>query len=314
MDTNAQAPGTGLSLRYLLVGLGNIGQKRRAVLGDRCVATVDPYNAEADHRDAEACPAASYDAVVLAVPNEVKIGLMRRFLGMGKHVLVEKPLIVDEPATDELRRIAAPSGAVWQTSYNFRVEPMVVALKRHLEEGTIGRFYRARMFYGNGTAGQLAKTWRDSRYGVLEDLSSHLIDITGFVFGRGGAAFQVWERRGYELDGVDHAILATRDRSIVLENSFLSWKNTWRIEVTGADGSLEMDGLTKWGESRLVVRRRKRPSGVPDETVERAFGPDPTWLADLRRFEALVLAGESSGENDLWISNSIRQAAEAPLP
>ena len=31
-------------MRYLVVGLGNIGGKRRAVLGDRCIATVDPFN------------------------------------------------------------------------------------------------------------------------------------------------------------------------------------------------------------------------------------------------------------------------------
>ena len=40
-------------MRYLLVGLGNIGAKRRAILGERCVATVDPFNAAADFRQPE---------------------------------------------------------------------------------------------------------------------------------------------------------------------------------------------------------------------------------------------------------------------
>lgn len=307
-------PGAGLRLRYLLVGLGNIGRKRQAALGDQCVATVDPNVQDADHQRHEECPPASYDAVVLAVPNEVKVELMQAFLDLGKHVLVEKPLILDDATAADLRRRAAAAGACWQTSYNFRVEPNVVALKRHLETGSIGRFYRARMFYGNGTAGQIARTWRDSRFGVLEDLSSHLIDLVGFAFGRPGVELHVWERRGHELQGIDHAILATDDRSIVLENSFLSWKNSWRIEVIGEKGSLEMDGLTKWGESRLVLRRRKLPSGIPEETVEVAHGPDPTWAADLRRFEELSAAGESSCDNDLWISRTIRNAAERILP
>ena len=46
-----------LRMRYLVVGLGNIGEKRRAVLGDRCVATVDPFNPAADYRRPEDCPA-----------------------------------------------------------------------------------------------------------------------------------------------------------------------------------------------------------------------------------------------------------------
>ena len=77
------------------------------------------------------------------------------------------------------------------------------------------------------------------------------------------------------------------DRAVVIECSFLAWKNRWRIEVTGDRGQLEMDGLTKWGGSELIVRRRKLPSGVPDETRETVPGPDQTWAGDLRHFEEL---------------------------
>ena len=133
-------------MRYLLVGLGNIGGKRRAVLGDRCVATVDPFNPAADFRQPDQCPDERYDAAILAVPNDVKVRLMEYFLTRGKHVLVEKPLILDPATGEQLGRLARASGAIWYTSYNFRFEPNVVALKRHLDAGTIGRLYRVRMF------------------------------------------------------------------------------------------------------------------------------------------------------------------------
>jgi hypothetical protein len=45
-------------------------------------------------------------------------------------------------ASAEKDRCGVASGAIWYTSYNFRVEPKVLALKRHLEGGTIGRLYR----------------------------------------------------------------------------------------------------------------------------------------------------------------------------
>ncbi len=173
-------------MRYLLVGLGNIGGKRRAVLGARCVATVDPFNASADFRQPEECATDRYDAAILSVPNDVKVRLMEFFLTRGKHVLVEKPLILDPETGGQLSRAARAGGAVWYTSYNFRFEPNVLALKRHLEAGSIGRLYRVRMFYGNGTAGNIAGTWRDSPLGILEDMASHLIDLAGFVFGRFG--------------------------------------------------------------------------------------------------------------------------------
>lgn len=300
-------------MRYLLVGLGNIGSKRKAILADRCVATVDPFNPAADHRTAGECAPDRYDAAILAVPNEAKLELLEFFLDRRKHVLVEKPLILDEPTADDLLARSARTDAIWYTSYNFRFEPNVIALKRHLDAGDIGRVYRVRMFYGNGTAANLAATWRDSRFGVLEDMAGHLIDLTGFLFGKFGSEFQVWERRGYELKGIDHCILATTDRSVVIESSFLSWKNRWRIEVTGDRGALEMDGLTKWGESTLVLWRRRFPSGAPEESREVAHGPDPTWAADLRHFEECAAAGRTSCENDLWISRTIVAAAAARM-
>jgi predicted dehydrogenase len=300
-------------MRYLLVGLGNIGAKRRAVLGDRCVATVDPFNPAADFRQPGQCPDERYDAAILAVPNDVKVRLMEYFLTRGKHVLVEKPLILDPATGEQLGRLARASGATWYTSYNFRFEPNVVALKRHLDAGAIGRLYRVRMLYGNGSAGNIVGTWRDSPLGILEDMASHLIDLTGFVFGRFGSEFRVWERRRHELKGFDHCLLATSDRSVTIECSFLSWRNRWRIEALGEEGALEMNGLTKWGRSELVILRRRRPSGVPDESREMAHGPDPTWAADIRHFEAMAATGATSAENDLWLSRAVHAAAAAPL-
>ena len=300
-------------MRYLLVGLGNIGGKRRAILGERCVATVDPFNADADFRQPEECATDRYDAAILAVPNDVKVRLMEFFLARGKHVLVEKPLILDPETAGQLSRAARSGGAIWYTSYNFRFEPNVLALKRHLEAGTIGRLYRVRMFYGNGTAGNIAGTWRDSPLGILEDMASHLIDLAGFVFRRFGSEFRVWERRGYELKGFDHCLLATMDRAVTVECSFLSWKNRWRIEALGEEGALEMNGLTKWGKSELTILRRRRPSGIPDERREIAQGPDPTWAADIRHFEEMVATEATSCDNDLWLSRAVQAAATARL-
>lgn len=299
-------------MRYLIVGFGNIGAKRRGILGERCVATVDSFNKMADYVAPEQCPLDDYDAAILAVPNQAKLALLEFFLRHRKHVVVEKPLLFpDWETASRLEHLARTHGVIWYTSYNFRFEPNVVALKRHLESGTIGAMYRARMFYGNGTVANIAGSWRDSRLGVLEDMATHLIDLTGFVFGRFGVDFLVWERCGHELKGVDHCILATADRCIVIECSFLSWKNRWSIEIIGEKGSLHMDGLTKWGPSELVIRRRRFPSGVPDETRGVVQVPDPTWKADLEHFEALAAAGETSCENDWWISRTILTAATA---
>jgi len=66
-----------------VVGFGNLGRRRAALLGPRCVATVDPQAPGADHRTVDAVVADRYDAVILAVPNRDKPDYVRRFLRSG---------------------------------------------------------------------------------------------------------------------------------------------------------------------------------------------------------------------------------------
>lgn len=301
-------------MKYLVVGYGNIGHKRRQVLGERCAATVDPYRPEADYRRLEDVPTDVYDAAVLAVPNDTKLTLLEALLERGKHVLVEKPLVFpDEAFAERLRRTAQAHEAIWYTSYNLRFEPHVQAVRRLLADRAVGDFYRAKLFYGYGTAADVAGTWRDDRLGVIQDLASHLIDLVGYVFNRFGTEFVVWTRDAHELTGVDHCILATADRRIVLECSYLSWKNRWVIDVVGSTGSLRAEGLTKWGPTTLTIRRRRLPSGVPDEERDVVDAADPTWAADIAYFEEMAAAGRTSCDNDRWVSRTILDAAASPL-
>lgn len=301
-------------MRYIVVGYGNIGRRRKDALGRRCVATVDPVNAEAEYRGLADVPVDVYDAAVLAVPNDVKLPQLEALLGCGKHVLVEKPLVFPDEATAErLTRTARSTGAIWYTSYNLRFEPHVLTLRDLIAEEAVGTLYRARLCYGYGTAAEVAGTWRDDALGVLQDLASHLIDLVGFVFNRPGTEFVIWVREAHELRGIDHCILATADRRIVLECSYLSWKNRWSIEVVGSRGAVQMDGLTKWGSSTLVVQRRRLPSGMPDEERTVVHGPDPTWARDVAHFEEMIAAGHTSCDNDRWLSTALLRAAACPL-
>jgi predicted dehydrogenase len=302
-------------VRYLLVGLGNIGRKRQRLLGERCVATVDPLNPAAQFASAQECPTEAYDAAVLATPNQSKLDLLEFFVGRGKHVLVEKPLLfTDSALAQQLNRMAESRRVVWYTSYNHRFETLMASARCHLRSGRVGDLYHARLLYGNGTVGNIAGTWRDQGLGVVEDLGSHLLDLAADLFGCGGQAFQTWSLERHEAASFDHCILASADRRIVLEASYLSWKNTFRMDVFGSRGSLHVEGLQKWGPCELVLRERVFPSGVPSEVREEApGGMDPTWQRDLEFFESLCAMPEcgTSVDNDLWISRTVMDAASA---
>ena len=292
-------------MRYLVVGLGNVGQRRARLLGARCAATVDPVAPGATARATSDVPSADYDAVILATPNETKLDYVGRFLALGKSVLVEKPLLFSSRAQAEALAARARGGAVWYTSYNHRFEPLVVRLKQLLGAGAVGKLDRVRMLYGNGTVREWLGTWREAGGGVLEDLGCHLLDLCGYLLGHERERYVLWDLRSVESGTFDYGLVASADRRVILEVGNVFWKNTFRVEVFGSAGSLHLDGLGKWGGATLVRRTRVLPSGVPGETREDQPAGDLTWESDLAEFERRAAAGESSLENDWRIAEAL---------
>lgn len=297
-------------MRYLIVGYGNIGHRRARLLGDRCVGTVDPVAPDAVYRTLDQVPAARYDAVVLATPNEDKLTYLERLLADGKPVLVEKPLLFR--SRDEAQALLAASrgGAIWYTSYNLRFEPLVGRLRRLLRDGAVGEADRVRMRYGNGTVRDWRGTWRESGAGVLDDLGCHLLDLCSFVLERDADRYVLLDARQVESDTFDYALFCSADRRVLLEVGSVFWKNAFEIEIFGSKGSLHLEGLGKWQGSTLSHRRRVLPSGAPAETHERTPVGDVTWEVDRAVFEARVAAGTTSIENDWRISKAIRSLRE----
>lgn len=293
-------------MRYAVVGLGNIGQRRVQLLGDRAVATVDPLNEAADYRAVQDLDKIEYDAVILATPNDVKLGLLRHFLDAGKNVLLEKPLVFPRPSdASEMRTLAERTGTCWYTSYNHRYEPLITRLKSRLADGVLGDLYHGRFVYGNGTAQNLLGTWRDAGSGVVEDLGCHLIDLANQLPGLECQRFTLLSAWGDETAAPDHCLFTSEDRRLVFECAATMWKNTFSVDLYGSRGSLHLTGLRKWGPVSLVERTRIYPSGVPGEQILEDSGEDESWADDLQEFERMVGMGENSGVNDLLISNAL---------
>jgi scyllo-inositol 2-dehydrogenase (NADP+) len=297
-------------MRYLVVGLGNIGQRRRALLGERCVATADPYNAAADYPSARDVPVDAFDAAVLAIPDEGKIDLVTYLLEQGKHVLVEKPLpLPDQRAAERLERLARDRGLALYTAYNHRFEPLLVAFKEQLEAGAIGEVYHGRLFYGNGTVRHVAGTWRDHGLGVILDLSCHLLDLLAFT-GLGNTEMLLTAAHAIETNAPDHAVITSADGRFTLEMMYHSWRNSFAFELYGSKGSIHCHGLRKWGGSDLTVRTRVLPSGRPTETIQTDEGPDVTWEREIEHFERRCETGTTDLATDWWIAaTQLRMAA-----
>jgi predicted dehydrogenase len=296
-------------LKVAIVGLGIQGKKRLAIAGSEVVATVDTIQ-PADYKTIEQVPVESFDAALVCTPDAPKLPILRYLLSQGKHVLVEKPLLGDQP--EDLLRLDALArchGAVCYTAYNHRFEPHLVNLRNLLDSGRLGKIYSASFFYGNGTARDARNSpWRDQGFGVLPDLGSHLVDTILFLFGSVEGSCRPWRADRFENHSFDRVVFGFQGPlPLDCELTMLSWRNTFRADVFGELGSAHIDCLCKWGPSTLTVRRRVFPSGRPDEEATTLVCPDPTWALEYAHFKLLCESRCSNISNDIWIQSKLQE-------
>jgi predicted dehydrogenase len=296
-------------MKVVVVGLGNQGAKRKRIASDDVVATVDPFVADADYRNIEAVNVTAYDAALLCIPDEPKIGSINYLIECGKHVLVEKPLMAeDQRELKKLVDLINKKNVVCYTAYNHRFEPHFVRLKETIESGALGKLYRIRLFYGNGTARDVRNSpWRDKGGGVLHDLASHLLDTLLFVLGTLPGEMHVWSAHCFENNTFDHIICGTTSPMLIeLEMSLLSWRNHFVAEVYGEHGSAHIESLCKWGPSTFTLRKRVLPSGRPKEESITLVQTDSTWEMEYNYFKNLCKSSKKSNiGTDLIINEQL---------
>lgn len=295
-------------IRYIIVGLGNIGSKRISILKNKCIATVDLYNDSADYINFKDVSLDSYDAAIISTPNNVKYDIIKYMLQNRKHVLIEKPfpfISNNFNMINNLNILSNKNKCIWYTSYNHRFEKSIIKLKEILESNVLGNIYFANFLYGNGTVKNSLNSWRDDGYGVLEDLGSHLIDLTSFLFPKFNLKLELNNKKNYELNSLDFCSFIDKKLNFNYQCSFLVWKNSFKIDIYGELGSLHLDGLNKWGSSKLTFRKRIFPSGIPKETTYSFKDVDKTWMLDIKNFETRIKGLENSFINDINIQKHL---------
>ena len=303
-------------MRVIVVGLGVQGRKRLAVAGKEVVATVDPFNADAQYRHVQDVPLASYDAALLCIPDEAKLELIAYLLSNRKHLLVEKPLFAADSADlVRLKSLTEQNRTVCYTAYNHRFEPHFVRMKQAIESGRLGKIYCVRMFYGNGTARLVRDSaWRDQGSGVLPDLGSHLLDTALFWFGKPSAPFDIYSCNRFENRSFDHFSFGANGSPVLqFEMTLLNWRNHFYADVFAENGSAHIQSLCKWGPSTFTLRDRKLPSGRPDEESVTLVQADPTWDLEYQHFKQLCASGASNIENDMWINTVLNDLTQRSL-
>lgn len=82
---------------------------------------------------------AEINGIIIATPAETHFTLAKEALLAGKHVYVEKPLVLDEKEAEELIKIAKDKDLILMVGHLLQYHPIFVKLRELVESGELGR-------------------------------------------------------------------------------------------------------------------------------------------------------------------------------
>lgn len=181
------------------------------------------------------------DYAVVACPTALHEETGLRLAEAGVSALIEKPLALSVQAARHLADAFADHGLVAGVGHVERCNPALLALQDHLRQGALGELYQV------ATRRQGPFPGRIRDVGVVYDLATHDVDLTGWVTGRSYesvAAHAVSKSTAEREDMV--AVVGVLGGGVIVSHlvNWLSPMKERTTVVTGEHGCLVADTLT----------------------------------------------------------------------
>jgi myo-inositol 2-dehydrogenase/D-chiro-inositol 1-dehydrogenase len=183
-------------VRLAVIGAGRMGRTHLGALararGVEAVAAVDPVDAVRDELSRgglrtwasadELLDMGGFDAVLVAAPTDLHLGLVTRFAGAGLPILCEKPCGVHTNETAQAVRAAADANVLLQVGYWRRFVPALVAVRERLLASAYGSVLLVSCWQWD--AQPPPASFRERSGGILLDMGVHEFDQLRWLTGR----------------------------------------------------------------------------------------------------------------------------------
>jgi myo-inositol 2-dehydrogenase / D-chiro-inositol 1-dehydrogenase len=183
-------------VRLAVIGAGRMGRTHLRALAHaravEAVAAVDPVDGVRAGLEREGLltwssadellDAGGFDAVLIAAPTDLHLGLVTRFAGAGLPILCEKPCGLHAGETAQAVRAAADADIVLQVGYWRRFVPALVTVRERLLAGAYGSLLFVSCWQWD--AQPPAASFRERSGGILLDMGVHEFDQLRWLTGR----------------------------------------------------------------------------------------------------------------------------------
>lgn len=328
-------------MKALVLGCGSIGMRHVGHLIKLGVATVEAADPNPDvcaaarsrfgikaFIDPEEALGRNPDCVLVCTPAKSHVPMAMKALESGAHLFIEKPVSTSLDGLDELAEKANECGRTVQVGYNIRFHPAMMAIKRIVDSGCLGKILVAHAEFGL----YLDKWWPNRDYresymahadlggGLLMD-ASHEIDSLMWCLGDvDKVAAMGGKLSDLEINGSDAFKVVMQMKSGAMASLHLDCLQpayTKIYQLAGEDTSIRWDcpqgrADTSLGRLQLFDRDQDR-----FKRIRLKGAPQDTYMGELQDFLHCVdsgqapLVGLDQGIKVLKVVKAIERAIES---
>jgi len=191
---------------------------------------------------------ANIDLVVINTPNQFHYSMTKAALEAGKHVVTEKPFVIDLQQGRELIALAEKQKKILAVFHNKRLETDHLTVKKIAESKQLGRIVEVEWHYDRYRNNITHKLWKEDDLpgaGTWFDLGVHMVDSILTLFGKPQAVtadMRSLRRKKGATDYFNVYLYYADMRVLLRSNTFVSAKGA-TVSIHGDKGSFLKFGL-----------------------------------------------------------------------
>ena len=190
----------------------------------------------------------SIELVVVNTPDRFHYRMAREALEAGKHVVLEKPFVLDSRQGDKLITLADEQKLLMSVFQNRRWDGDFLTVREILDKGLLGRLVEYEGHFDRYRNFILQDTWKEDPVtgtGTLFNLGSHLIDQALVLFGKPehiNADIRI-QRTGGKIDDAFTLWFGYPEVKVTIKASYLVREPGPRYLLHGTEGSFLKHGI-----------------------------------------------------------------------